>query len=167
MWRSLCLVAPIPFGTSANAEFPCERRLVLDVNATAARSGGICRRRKAAARFVIRPMLAKALSKHGRTLFPRGVRDTPDRSNSLPPSSRSSFLMPMLKDGCETRHRFAACEKLRSCTRATKYLIWAICTLFSVAATKPTAPRADLRSSCASGSAGIVASSLAPCVQGE
>jgi hypothetical protein len=47
----------------------------------------------------------------------------PDRSNSFPPSSRSSFLMPLLKDGWDTPQRRAAREKLRSSHSITKYRI--------------------------------------------
>ena len=44
-----------------------------------------------------------------------------ERSNSFPPNSRSSALIPLLNDGWETPQRLAAREKLRSLQSITKY----------------------------------------------
>jgi hypothetical protein len=42
-------------------------------------------------------------------------------NEQFPPSSRSSALMPLLSDGCETLHCLAARVKLRSLHSAAKY----------------------------------------------
>jgi len=73
---------------------------------------------------VRRNPLATTFAKWGRTLLPRGVRAMLGRSNSSPPSLRSSTLMPLLKEGCETPHRLAARVNFSSSQSATKYRIW-------------------------------------------
>ncbi|CAK7261062.1 exported protein of unknown function (plasmid) [Shinella sp. WSC3-e] len=62
--------------------------------------------------------------------FPSAVNLHPARSltNRSPPSSCSSFLIAVVKDGCETFEALAAWVKLRCWQTAKKYLIWFIST---------------------------------------
>jgi hypothetical protein len=62
-------------------------------------------------------------SKWGRKRRPKGVRAMGERSNRGPPNSRSSALMPLLRDGWDTLHCLAARVKLSALHNATKYLI--------------------------------------------
>jgi hypothetical protein len=89
------------------------------------------RRCEQAAALRTHSMLRIAFSKCGRTRLPKGVRAIGDLSNSGP-NSRSSALMPLLSDGCDTPHRLAARVKLCSLQSARKYRICETSTCLSL-----------------------------------